>query len=141
MLYKKLVKEESIFSSISAYVTGSFDPGLLVISGQPTHGISLEQANLAVEQLIEEFLESDIPNTAIEKVKNQAISTLIYSEVELLNRAMAIAFGAVLGNPNMVNEETDKIRMVNIDQIKTAAKQILRKENCSTVFYKSNKEG
>lgn len=136
-LYRKLVKEESIFTNINAYVTGSIDPGLLMISGQVSDGISLENANLAVEKVIEGFLLDELPNKEIEKVKNQAISTIIYGEVELLNRAMAIAFGAVMGNPNLVNEEHTIIKGVSKEEINAAAQSILRAENCSTLFYKS----
>lgn len=137
LLYKKLVKEESIFTNINAYVSGSLDPGLLMISGQVVDNVTLEQANLAVEKVIEEFLQNELPNKEIEKVKNQAISTIIYGEVELLNRAMAIAFGAVMGNPNLVNEEIEKIKSVSKEELQSSATAILTKENCSTVFYKS----
>src|SRR5690606_9719843 len=33
-LYQKLVKEKEIFTSISSFVMGSIDPGLLVVSGR-----------------------------------------------------------------------------------------------------------
>jgi zinc protease len=136
-LYKKLVKEEGIFTNLNAYISGSVDPGLLMISGQVVDGTTLEQANLAVEKVVEDFLNNELPSKEIEKVKNQAISTTIYGEVELLNRAMAIAFGAVMGNPNLVNEEPEKIKSVSKEEIMTAAASILNKDNCSTIFYKS----
>ena len=138
-LYKRLVKDEAIFSSLAAYVTGSVDPGLLVISGQVSNGISLENADLAVQRVIDELREEDISNKELEKVKNQAISSTVYGEVELLNRAMEIAFGAAMGNPNLVNEETDKIKAVNKAAIKASAQEILKPDNCSTIYYKSKK--
>lgn len=138
-LYQKLVKEEAIFSSLSAYVTGSVDPGLLLISGQVSEGITIENANLAVEGVISEFLAADLANKEIEKVKNQAVSTIVYGEVELLNRAMGIAFGAAMGNPNLVNEETNLIKSVSKKEIVEAAKEILVPENCTTVYYKAKK--
>ena len=136
-LYQKLVKEAGIFTGISAYVTGSIDPGLLMISGQVADGIPLDHANRAVEEVIADFKTSELSNKEIEKVKNQAISTIVYGEVELLNRAMSIAFGAVMGNPNLVNEEADKIRSVSKTDIETAASKILKPENCSTFYYKA----
>lgn len=138
-LYKKLVKEEGIFSGIAAYVTGSVDPGLLVISGQVSSGISIEAADTAVKQIIKELQEEEIANKELEKVKNQAISSIVYGEVDILNRAMSIAFGAAMGNPNLVNEETDFIKAVNTHDIYTAANEVLREDNCSTIYYKSNK--
>jgi len=138
-LYKKLVKESGIFSSLAAYVTGSVDPGLLVISGQVSAGISLENADKAVQQIIKELQEEEIANKELEKVKNQAISTMVYGEVDILNRAMSIAFGAAMGNPNLVNEEIDLIKTVSTKDIHTASMEILKDENCSTIYYKAKK--
>lgn len=136
-LHQKLVKEADIFSGIAAYVTGSIDPGLLVMSGQVADGISLENAEKAIEGVIQDFLANDIPNKEIEKVKNQAISTIVYGEVELLNRAMSIAFGAAMGNPDLVNQEADKIRAVSKAEMVQSAKHILRAENSTTLYYKA----
>jgi zinc protease len=138
-LYQKLVKDQAVFSSLGAYVTGSVDPGLLVVSGQVSEGISIENANLAVESIINELVTTEIANKEIEKVKNQAISSIVYGEVDLLNRAMAIAFGAVLGNADLVNQETDLIKAVSKADIQKAGKKILVPENCSTLFYKAKK--
>ncbi len=138
-LYKKLVKEAGIFSSLAAYVTGSVDPGLLVISGQVSSGISLENADKAVHQIIKELQEEEIANRELEKVKNQAISSIVYGEVDILNRAMSIAFGAAMGNPNLVNEEMDLIKAVSTKAIHEASNEILRDENCSTIYYKAKK--
>jgi zinc protease len=138
-LYKKLVKEEGVFSSLAAYVTGSVDPGLLVISGQVSAGISLENADLAVQQVIKELQAEEVANKELEKVKNQAISSTIYGEVEILNRAMSIAFGAAMGNPNLVNEEIDFVKAVSTKDVLEASNKILRDDNCSTIYYKSKK--
>lgn len=136
-LHQKLVKEAGIFTGIASYVTGSVDPGLLMISGQVADGIPIENADKAIEEVINDFLQSDIANREIEKVKNQAISTTVYGEVELLNRAMSIAFGAVMGNPNLVNEEADKIRAISKAAIKESARDILKAENSTTFYYKA----
>lgn len=138
-LYKKLVKEAGVFSGLAAYVTGSVDPGLLVISGQVSAGVSLENADKAVQQIIKELQEEEIANKELEKVKNQAISTIVYGEVDILNRAMSIAFGAAMGNPNLVNEEIDLIKSVSTKDIHNASNKILKDENCSTIYYKAKK--
>ncbi|HET8858555.1 pitrilysin family protein [Marivirga sp.] len=138
-LYKKLVKETGFFSSLAAYVTGSVDPGLLVISGQVSSGISLENADKAVQQIIKELQAEEVANIELEKVKNQAISTTVYGEVDILNRAMSIAFGAAMGNPNLVNEEIDLIKAVSRKDIHEASNEILRDQNCSTIYYKAKK--
>ena len=53
---QKLVEEESVFTEIGAYVMGSFDPGLLVVSGKVQDGVSLEDAEAKVWEVINELL-------------------------------------------------------------------------------------
>jgi predicted Zn-dependent peptidase len=138
-LYQKLLKEDEIFNSINAYVTGSADPGLLIISGKVNNGISLEEADKAVEAVIASLKSASIDEVELSKVKNQAESTLVFSEVELLNRAMNLAYGALLGNPDLINEEPEKIQQVNVDDIRRLANTVLAPENSSTIYYRAKK--
>lgn len=133
-LYQLLVKKEKIFNSLQAYVTSSADPGLLCVSGKVNDGIDPEEANKALEMAIEE-LPKKIDAYTLEKVKHQAESTVLYSEVDVLNRAMSIAYGAFLGRPNLINEETDTINAVTLEEVQKTIPGILRKDNCSTLFY------
>lgn len=138
-LYQSLVKEKPLFSQINAYVTASLDPGLLVISGNLNNGVNIDEANQEVESLIEQLKQEILGKTELEKVKNQAITTLAFSEVELLNRAMNIAFAANAGNVEWCNQDIEKIKTITPTSIHRVASDILRKENCSTLFYESEK--
>jgi zinc protease len=137
-LYKSLVQRDKIFNSVNAYVMGSVDPGLLVIDGKLNKGVSLEAANQRVEEIVYEITEKGMSEEELMKAKNQAESTLQFGEVEILNRAMNLAFAAVLGNPELVNLEPAKIQAVQEDDIKRVAAEVLNKNNSSTLFYKSN---
>ncbi|MDN5203547.1 pitrilysin family protein [Fulvivirgaceae bacterium BMA10] len=136
-LHKQLVKEQKIFNNIHAYITGSVDPGLLVVSGMLNEGIEFGQAEDRINNVIEELLQEKIPEPELTKVKNQAEASLVLSEVELLNRAMNIAFGALIGNPNTINEEAGKIQAVNTDMAHSMANTIFTSNNCSTIHYKA----
>jgi len=136
-LYQKLVKEKEIFTSISSFVMGTIDPGQLVISGRVKDNIKLEQAELEVNAILEEVLRNGVTEEELEKVKNQAESTLEFGEVEVINRAMNLAFAALSGNVNYVNEEKGMIEAVTISDIKRMATSILKEENSSVLFYKS----
>ena len=135
LLYQKLVKEKPIFSSISSYVTGSFDPGLMVISGKLNEGMEIEEANDAIHSTIDYLIAEGVDNRSLEKVKNQSESTHIFSQVELLNRAMGLAFASFLGDTNLINEEPKRFREVTKDQIIRSAEEVLIPENSSTMFY------
>ena len=134
-LYRKLLKEQSLFSNVGAYITSSMDPGLLVVQGTLNEGVTLDEADAAVQAVLQELIDNDVPDEELTKVKNQAESTLAFSEVELLNRAMNLAYAANAGNPDLVNQEADKIQSVTADGVRLAARQILRPDNSSTLYY------
>jgi zinc protease len=135
-LYQRLLRENPLFSSINAYITASVEPGLLVIQGKLNEDVSLEEADAAVESLLQEFIDQPVPEEELAKVKNQAEATLAFSEVELLNRAMNLAFAANVGDPDLVNKESELIQAVTADDVQKIARQILRKDNCSTLYYR-----
>lgn len=137
--YQQLVKEQKIFNSINSYVTGSIDPGLLIITGKVNKEFSLEEADKAVEAIIESVKTVPVEEAELGKVKNQAESTLVFSEVELLNRAMNLAYGALLGNPDLINQEPEKIQQVTVDDIRRMANTVLAAENSSTLYYRAKK--
>jgi zinc protease len=139
LLYQQLVKGEKLFSELSSYVTGSVDPGLLVIQGKLAEGVSYEAAEAAIAKVIEQ-VQRGVSAEQLAKVKNQAEATLIYSEVELLNRAMNLAFGAVIGDPDLVNREPGYIQAVTAEEVKAMANEILVPQNSSTLHYKAKKD-
>lgn len=138
-LYHRLVKEQQLFNSVNAYSTSSLDPGLLVISGNLNQGISPEAGDAAINEIVEEILTDGIPEAELSKVKNQAESTLAFSEIELLNRAMNLAFAANAGNVDWANQEAEKIAAVTTESVNKAAKKILNKNNSSTMYYRAMK--
>ena len=138
-LYDQLVKEKKIFNSVNAHISGSNDPGLIIFEGKLNLGISIEEGENAILELIENFKKKEIGKDELTKVKNQAESTLLFGEVELLERAMAIAFAANLGDPELVNKESEKIQSVNSDKIQRIAQDLLREENSSTLYYRAAK--
>ncbi|WP_077920914.1 pitrilysin family protein [Spirosoma sp. 209] len=135
-LYQQLLRDNPLFSNIGAYITSSLDPGLLVVQGTLNEGISLEEADAAVESVIQEFIDQAVPDEELTKVKNQAEATLAFSEVELLNRAMNLAYAANAGDPELVNQEAAHIQAVTPDDVQQMARQVLRPENCSTLYYR-----
>ena len=136
-LYQQLVKEQPLFNSLSASVMGSFEPGLLVVSGKLNAGVTLEEADAAIEAVLAEISAAEIPVEELEKVKNQAEVSIVFSEIELLNRAMNLAFSKLLGDANLVNQESAKVQAVTPAQVLTAAQEVLRPTNCSTLYYRA----
>ena len=134
-LYDRLVEKKKLFNNIDAYVTGSLDPGLLVISGKIAKGESITAAEQGVWEVVHDFQRETISPTELQKVKNKAESSLVFSEVDLLNRAMNLAFAAVMGDPGLVNREAGLIRQVSMDDVVSQAQGILSEKNASVLRY------
>ena len=139
-LYNELIEQKRMFSSLSAHVSGSLDPGLFVIEGKLNTEFTIEEGEEAIWNLIEAFKSEELSELEVTKVKNKAESTLVFSEMELLNRAMNLAYAEMLGDVSLVNQELAKIRSVGPEDILAAAEKVLRKENASVLRYKSNKK-
>jgi zinc protease len=138
-LYQQLVKKKEIFTSVSSFVLGSIDPGLLVISGRVKDGIALVDAEAEVQNVIDQLLIQGSDQRELDKVKNQTESTLEFGEVEVLNRAMNLAFAKLSGNTELVNEESKLINLTTLDDISRVARNILREENSSVLYYEAEK--
>jgi zinc protease len=137
-LYQQLVKEKEIFTSVSSFVTGSIDPGLMVVSGRLKPGISMDTAEQEVDSVLAQLISNGPSDDELEKVKNQAESTIAFGNVEVMNRAMNLAFSALLGDPNLINTEMESIRKVSKEDIKRVSTNILKEENASVLYYKSS---
>lgn len=139
-LHHKLVNENPLFNSLNAHVMGSYEPGLFIVEGKINPNVSLEEADKAITAEIEAIVKEGVTVSELEKVKNQAISSVAFGEMELLNRAMHLAFAANLGDPNLANKEIEIVNAVTAETVIKAAKEILRPENCSTLYYKAENE-
>jgi zinc protease len=138
-LYQNLVKGKKVFNDLSAYVTGSADPGLLVIAGKLNSGNTLEDGESEIDNIIDHLRTNGIKESEMEKVKNKAESSLLFNEVEVLNKAMSLAFSKFLGDASLANKEIDKVRAVSATQVQEMAEEILVDENSSVLYYKSGK--
>ncbi|RFZ84555.1 insulinase family protein [Mucilaginibacter terrenus] len=138
-LYKSLVKDKQIFSEVHAYITGSLDKGMFLLEGKPTEGISIEQAEEELWAELERLKTEPVPADELTKVKNKTESTMAFSEMSLLDKAMNLAYYELMGDAEELNQETAKYLAVTPAQIQQQAIEIFRKENSSTLIYLAEK--
>jgi zinc protease len=134
-LYRSLIKENPLFSEVHAYITGSLDKGMFVMQGKPLEGVSVEQAEEALWQELEKLKTQEVPADELTKVKNKTESTMIFSEMSLLDKAMNLAHYELMGDADGFNHETEKFLAVTAAQIQEQANKLFRKENSSTLVY------
>ena len=139
-LYRKLVQEKQLFIELDAYIMGSFDPGLFIIAGKLNTGVSMEEAENAINNELELLKKEGVAKDELQKVKNKVEATLVYSEINLLNRAMTLAQYEIFDKAESVNNEVDKYLSVDCKQIKDVANEVFADTNCSTLYYLTEKE-
>lgn len=135
-LYQHLVKEKEIFTSISSFIMGTVDPGLMVVSGRVKEGISLQDAEGELEHVLENF-KNTVSEQELEKVKNQAAATLAFGEVEVLNRAMNLAFASLSGDAGLANRESAIVESIMLEDVQKIAREIIREDNSSVMYYQA----
>ncbi|MDX2197302.1 MAG: pitrilysin family protein [Cytophagales bacterium] len=133
-LYQYLVKDKKIFNNISAYITGSIDAGLLVIEGKINPDISFDTAEKEIDNCLI-TIDTDILDTDLLKTQNQAMTNILLSETELLNKAMNLAYFANIGTPELINSELEHIAKVTTQDIVSAKKTYLHHDNSSVLYY------
>ncbi|MDP1746955.1 MAG: pitrilysin family protein [Bacteroidota bacterium] len=138
-LHNTLIKDKKLFSDIHAYVMSDFDKGLFVISGKLTEGVSMEQAEEAINEELQKIRSELVTVDELTKVKNKMEASHVFGEVDILNKATNLAVSELLGNADMINKEVGKYLSVTAEQINEQSNIIFRKENCSTLYYKSKK--
>lgn len=138
-LYQHLLKEQQLFTSIDCYVTGNIDPGLLIIEGKPAEGVSLETAEAAIWEEIDILKAKGITERELRKVKNKVESSLLFSETNILNKAINLAFFENLGDADLINKEVDMYEQISMEDMMRVTKKTLTRENCSALYYKADK--
>lgn len=134
-LYISLVKEQKLFSNINAYVLGSFDEGLLIISGNLSENTSFEAAENAIIEELEKLKKWPVNEKELQKVKNKIESIQAFSETNVLNKAMNLAINELLGDANKVNTDIENYRKVTVEDVLRLSNQLFNENNCSTLIY------
>lgn len=134
-LYISLIKEQKLFSNIDAYVLGSFDNGLLIISGHISENVTFNDAENGIINELEKIKKLAVTPKKLEKVKNKVESVQAFSETSVLNKAMNLAINELLGDANRVNTDIEAYRKVSTEDIRRLANEIFNESNCSTLIY------
>ena len=133
--YQKLYKEQQLFSTIDAFISGSSDPGLFIIEGKTMPDVSIEQASEAIDRELRLLMEENLSERELTKLKNSLESSLIFSEISVLNKAISLAYFETLGDAGFINEEVARYQKLTAEDIRNTAKKIFIAENCNELIY------
>ena len=88
LLYLKLKKEKPFVSEIVAYITGSIDEGLFIISGKLNDGISFEDFDNALWEVLNQVCLNPIEEKELNSLKIKMQTARAFQEQGILNRSM-----------------------------------------------------
>jgi len=137
-LYQSLVKEKQIFSNIDCHHFGSTDAGLLAIEGKLVKGIKMEDADKAVEVVLQGLKDNQVLETELQKVKNKTESMIAFEDMSVMNRANSLAHYEMLGDAALMNTELEKYAAISTQDVLEESRNIFRKENSNTIYYLAN---
>jgi len=136
-LYNSLVKDQKLFSEVDAFVGGELDKGLFYIAGKLASGVTMMQAEAGIDAELEKLKSVLVEENELRKVKNKVISAQLFSELNVLNKAMSLATSELMGDLNLVNNEIALYEEVKASEMQNIAIDIFRKENSNTLYYKA----
>ena len=136
-LYNALVKEKKLFSEINAFTTAEFDKSLVVVMGKLLDGVKMDAAEKAIGEELSKIANEKAGERELQKVKNKTIANIEFSEIDIANRALNLAYYELTGEPAEVNKQEEHYLSVTADDVQKQAQQIFREENCSVLYYYS----
>jgi zinc protease len=134
-LYRHLLREQRLFSQIDAYITANTDEGLLVVEGRPAEGITPEAALEAIWTELNALKNAPIEARELAKVQHRFESTVVFSELSVMNKAQNLGMYEILKSAEYINEEVDVYLAVKPDDLHRCAQEIFRSENSVTLTY------
>lgn len=137
-LYQTLVKEKQLFSNIQCFHFGSTENGLLAIDGKLVKGVKMEQAEKAVDDILEQMKKEVIMEIELQKVKNKTESMIVFEDMTVMNRATSLSYYETLGDAAWMNFELEKYASVTTQDIQDESRNIFKEENSNTIYYLSD---
>ena len=136
-LYRRLLKERELATTIDAYVTGTSDPGLVVIEAKPREGVSLEALRDAIAEQIAELQRELVPPLELEKVKNKLEASMAFSELSIVNKAINLCFYEGIDDLPLINREEEVYAAITAEELRRAAREYLVPARSCTVYYRA----
>ena len=116
---------------------GERDPGMFCVSGKLNNGVAVEEAEKAIWRELEK-VKTDVSEPEVEKIRNQVLSSQEFGQMNILNKAMGLAYHEILGDADKINTEVDDYMKVTANDIMEIANSHIKPTNCSTLIYHRN---
>jgi zinc protease len=135
-LGQALMFEEQKAIFVSAFYNGtSVDLGSFGLIIAPVPGVSLEEAEVALDATIETFLDEGVDLEQFERLKTQLRASRIYAQDNIESLARAYGQELTIGlSIDDIKEWPDVLDAVTPEDVMAAAKRVFNKSNAVTGF-------
>ena len=133
--YQRLIKKTNLFSNLDAYITATIDPGLFIIEAKLMEDADLEEARSLIWNELEKLINDPIDPEELQKLKNGLTSSICFSEVSILHKAINLAYFEMLGDADLINHQEDEYNYIVCEDLNRIAKELFTRDNCSELVY------
>lgn len=132
--YRRLIMDTGLFTKADASITGTEEPGLLLLSAHLQEGVSTEEAEKALTGQAMSLISEPPTGYELERALNRFDANHTFGCMNYVNLASVMAQSEMRGQD--VNNIVPRQRSVTPDMISTTAAAVLRDDNSSTLIYR-----
>lgn len=128
--------KSGMFSELDASVLGFADPGLFMVRARLAEGVDFDTAGRAIDEELQQLLDNGVTDHEVTKYANKFVTTQLFENVGYDTKAARLCSFENLSSADEINREPDRYLALTSADVDRVARQILRPENCTTVYYK-----
>ncbi len=133
-LYRAIVDEKGLASSISAFNYSLHDHGLFIIWAVLQQGKDAKELESAILEEVEKFKKEGISEEELQRAKNKNLASMIYNKETVMGQAMALGSSLIMtGDPDYLNRYPEMLQKVTREDVMKAANKYLDTRNMNVI--------
>jgi zinc protease len=132
-LYRELVYQRQLATSINASADLRVDPGLFTIVSMVQAGKTPAEVEAAVYEQLEQVTAESIADRELEKAINQTLSGFVFRQDSIQQQGFTIGSFHILQSYKVINEYIERLRRVTKQDVARVARTYLTKTNRTVV--------
>ena len=133
--FRNVMIKQNLFTELDASISGTVDPGLLLVKAQLADGVPFTKAQKAIDDEISDFLRTGTTAYEMEKCANKFESTQLFSNITYQKKAVKLCEYELLHQAADINLEVQKYRNLSEDSLMNVAQKLFNPNNRSILFY------
>ncbi len=133
--FQNVLMKTDAFIDLDASIWGSIDPGLMIVRGRLRPDVKFDEANAIIEDELCKLVSDGVSQYEVEKFVNKYESKECFENISYSEKASKLCYHELLGNARDINNEVEKYRNLENQDIKRVAGSIFRPENETRLYY------